>query len=344
MPSIINASSTGSGGIVQTADASGVLQLQSNGTLALNVDTSANVLVNGTLTTAKLAVANNTNDGTSNTRQYAVFGTATTYLDSDASNLWGSGLGEFQIQNGTATRPAMLSMGGSVNTDEGMGVINFFRSGNDDSYRARVQIAGVVGSTGTAGRHGGYLSIRVAADGQTDPAQVVRFNPSGTVILKDADASATGTGITFPATQSASTNANTLDDYEEGTFSPVIQSDTTGQFTMTTQYGRYTRVGNLVTFVAYVEWSSRPSGGSVTLANYPFNINNGGTTGGNAATAFVVKSATDSVLTNANLSFDGTGPNSTTYAYNFARSALIAVNSTSSAGFVSFSGSYFATN
>jgi hypothetical protein len=39
MPSIINASSTGSGGIVQTADASGVLQLQSNGTTALTVNT-----------------------------------------------------------------------------------------------------------------------------------------------------------------------------------------------------------------------------------------------------------------------------------------------------------------
>lgn len=35
MASIINASSSGSGGIVQTADASGVLQLQTNGTTAL---------------------------------------------------------------------------------------------------------------------------------------------------------------------------------------------------------------------------------------------------------------------------------------------------------------------
>jgi hypothetical protein len=37
MASIINASSTGSGGIVQTADASGVLQLQNNGTAVLTV-------------------------------------------------------------------------------------------------------------------------------------------------------------------------------------------------------------------------------------------------------------------------------------------------------------------
>jgi hypothetical protein len=43
MASTINASSSGSGGIVQTADASGVLQLQTNGTAALTVDTAQNV-------------------------------------------------------------------------------------------------------------------------------------------------------------------------------------------------------------------------------------------------------------------------------------------------------------
>jgi hypothetical protein len=56
MASIINASSTGSGGIVQTADASGVLQLQSNGTTALSTS-GANVTIAGTLTTAAQSIA-----------------------------------------------------------------------------------------------------------------------------------------------------------------------------------------------------------------------------------------------------------------------------------------------
>jgi hypothetical protein len=56
MPSIINASSTGSGGIVQTADASGVLQLQSNGVTALSTS-GANVTIAGTLTTAAQSIA-----------------------------------------------------------------------------------------------------------------------------------------------------------------------------------------------------------------------------------------------------------------------------------------------
>ena len=41
MASIINASSTGSGGLISTGDASGVLQLQSNGTVAVSVTGSA---------------------------------------------------------------------------------------------------------------------------------------------------------------------------------------------------------------------------------------------------------------------------------------------------------------
>jgi hypothetical protein len=167
---------------------------------------------------------------------------------------------------------------------------------------------------------------------------------ASTIGVGGATPSASGAGITFPATQSASSDANTLDDYEEGTFSPSIQSDSTGLFTMTAQYGKYTRVGNLVTFIAYIAWSARPSGGSIAITNYPFNINNGSTTGGNAATTFIVKSATDSVLTNSTLGYDLTSSASTTYVYNFARSSLIAVNSLSAAGFVAYSGSYFATN
>jgi hypothetical protein len=54
-------------------------------------------------------------------------------------------------------------------------------------------------------------------------------------------------GITFPATQSASSNANTLDDYEEGTWTPVLggTGGTSGQ-TYSYQVGRYTKIGRQV--------------------------------------------------------------------------------------------------
>lgn len=58
---------------------------------------------------------------------------------------------------------------------------------------------------------------------------------------------ATAGQIAFPATQSASSDANTLDDYEEGSWTPTI-GGTGGQSgqVYTTQVGRYVKVGKKV--------------------------------------------------------------------------------------------------
>jgi hypothetical protein len=52
----------------------------------------------------------------------------------------------------------------------------------------------------------------------------------------------TGGQIAFPASQSSSSDANTLDDYEEGTWTPSL----TGTATYTLQSGKYTKIGNFV--------------------------------------------------------------------------------------------------
>lgn len=59
-----------------------------------------------------------------------------------------------------------------------------------------------------------------------------------------------GAGVTFPATQSASSNANTLDDYEEGSWTPTIAtSGTQPTVSYSDRAGKYTKVGNVVTAV-----------------------------------------------------------------------------------------------
>lgn len=60
--------------------------------------------------------------------------------------------------------------------------------------------------------------------------------------------SADGGQIKFPATQNASSNANTLDDYEEGTWTPVLTFATPGNLSVayTTQAGHYTKIGRFV--------------------------------------------------------------------------------------------------
>jgi hypothetical protein len=81
-----------------------------------------------------------------------------------------------------------------------------------------------------------------------------------------------GTGITFPATQSASTDANTLDDYEEGTWTPVMSfgGNSVG-ITYTAQQGAYVKIGQFVHIQLYVNLSSSGSStGNAAILNLPF--------------------------------------------------------------------------
>jgi hypothetical protein len=71
-----------------------------------------------------------------------------------------------------------------------------------------------------------------------------------TMGVGNATPAASGAGITFPATQSASSNANTLDDYEEGTFTPTLTGIGGTAITYSagaSDAGYYTKIGNTVT-------------------------------------------------------------------------------------------------
>jgi hypothetical protein len=71
---------------------------------------------------------------------------------------------------------------------------------------------------------------------------------STTIGVGNATPSTSGAGITFPATQSASTDANTLDDYEEGTWTPRLADAASGGTSNTSgSSGWYTKIGNQVT-------------------------------------------------------------------------------------------------
>jgi hypothetical protein len=75
----------------------------------------------------------------------------------------------------------------------------------------------------------------------------------------------TGTGITFPATQSASSNANTLDDYEEGTWTPSVG----GTATYTTTSGYYTKIGRVVNVQFEVLINSIGTGSGLSISGLP---------------------------------------------------------------------------
>jgi hypothetical protein len=103
--------------------------------------------------------------------------------------------------------------------------------------------------------------------GITTPTESV----TTTVGVGGATPSASGAGITFPATQSASSNANTLDDYEEGTWTPVL-TDGTNNATMAVGNGAtYTKIGRSVTVNGACFTSSLGSvTGGVKISGLPF--------------------------------------------------------------------------
>jgi len=128
------------------------------------------------------------------------------------------------------------------------------------------------------------ISEQAITFGKTDGSTTterMRINAGAPILcLAGGSTTATGTGIAFPATQSASSDANTLDDYEEGTWTPVIVgSSTAGTGTYSVQNGRYTKIGNRVYFGVYCIWSAHTGTGDMTMGGLPFTSSGSNFTG-----------------------------------------------------------------
>jgi hypothetical protein len=82
------------------------------------------------------------------------------------------------------------------------------------------------------------------------------------ISIGNATPTTSGSGITFPATQSASSDVNTLDDYEEGDWTPTYTS-TGASFSYTGQTGRYIKIGNMV----WISFQLATSSASGTITN-----------------------------------------------------------------------------
>lgn len=83
--------------------------------------------------------------------------------------------------------------------------------------------------------------------------------------------------ISFPATQNPSANVNTLDDYEEGAWTPVLAgSSTAGTQTYTLQAAVYTKIGRFVAFQGNIVLSAKDAAtaGNLRITGLPF-ANNG---------------------------------------------------------------------
>jgi hypothetical protein len=96
---------------------------------------------------------------------------------------------------------------------------------------------------------------------------------ASTIGVGGATAAASGAGITFPATQSASSDANTLDDYEEGTWTPVDGSGAALSFTLEGT-ASYVKIGRVCTATCFVIYPSTANGTNASIGGFPFTIAN----------------------------------------------------------------------
>ena len=200
---------------------------------------------------------------------------------------------------GSASSPS-ITFTGDTNTgifSPGADTIAFAEGGVESM---RIDSSGQVGINRTPSAGGGPLqvgfdssgsaAIRIQTTNASTAGEILNFINSsnagaGKVIFGTSQTSvayqtttggqSTGavlqnSGIAFPATQVASADANTLDDYEEGTWSPSI--NLLGTLTITSS-GWYRKVGGLVTvFLNIVVTSNNTTqdGAQMAITNFPF--------------------------------------------------------------------------
>lgn len=177
-----------------------------------------------------------------------------------------------------------------------IGGIQFMGRDAGAAQEVYARIQSVIVDT-TAGSEDAYLTVAADKAGTLTDYLHIGANAAGT-----ATANATGLPLgqlSFPATQNASSDANTLDDYEEGTTTPTPSSGS-GSFTSVTCTLYYTKIGRLVYINGEVitttvgtaatdiritlPFSSANLGGNVSVGRY-YNRTSGATGGRVAITA-----------------------------------------------------------
>jgi hypothetical protein len=164
-----------------------------------------------------------------------------------------------------------------------------------------------------------------AATGTVALLQIPSF--ATTIGVGGATPSTSGAGITFPATKSPSTDANTLDDYEEGTWTPV---DSSGAGLNFTQAGtaRYTKIGRIVFVNLYVIYPATGSTANASIGGLPF------TAAGSETYAYLVGRAGSLAVSIGQVSTSGTSIGL------FKNSNTAIANNELSGTFVIISGTY----
>jgi hypothetical protein len=169
-------------------------------------------------------------------------------------------------------------------------------------------------SSATVPTNGMYLPAANELGWAINSAEAMRLNSNGLGLGVTPSAGKgalqLSSGINFPATQVASSDANTLDDYEEGTWTPVITAGSGTPTTVTINSAVYTKIGRVV------------------VCTFDFSIVNKGTAGSSlqfglpvtsiTSTAFCGSFREDGSTGNMGMVFYSTGTTAACLLYNNA--------------------------
>ena len=178
----------------------------------------------------------------------------------------------------TASQPNITSVG--TLTNSGATVTTFNRTGSDGDILEFQNDGTTVGSIGTP--QSGIIYIQSEGDRSGFQFGTSNIYPRKNNALSDNTVDVGSSVYRYNdlylgggAFLGGTGTANKLDDYEEGTFTPVLQGSSSNPTSVTysNQVGKYTKVGNKVTVNYYLETNGYSGGsGVLELDGLPFTV------------------------------------------------------------------------
>jgi hypothetical protein len=266
-------------------DNSKKFETRSNGILVTsNGDAAINIQAPNDISQSRLIFSDQTNtDGIvtydHNERKLHLGAGTSTATDGDIT-IDSSG----KVGIGTASPSATAIGGNTVN-----GVLHIDSSGADSA--SAIKLGGKDGNSNSNYVQLGWAGAHNRFDITVNGNQALQVQANKDVEVTDGNLviGTSGHGISFSATYDGSNVAGVsstselLDDYEEGTFQPILKRLMTNNVTETNFYtqsirqGNYVRVSDKVWITGRIHWDGGSTGsGSLILTNLPFTVNTGG--------------------------------------------------------------------
>lgn len=179
---------------------------------------------------------------------------------------------DLKVSDNTDGARLRLRSANAIDSYPTIGSVEFYsddNSVNSSGIVGSIDVEGIGTWNGAANNAAMTFNLIQGLAGTTSPVEAMRIDSSGHAIIP--------AGVTLGTSAGVYSAANTLDDYEEGTFTPALHRFTGGDVTATysSQTGRYTKIGRLVNVeIDLVVTSISAQGSSYAMVSgLPFNYN-----------------------------------------------------------------------